>query len=329
MNQLSFSDIEYQNRKRITKREEFLAIMEEIIPWQEWLDYINPYYPDGKRGRPPRGLETLLRMYLLQCWFNLSDEGIEDALYDSYALRSFMKINFNDEQVPDATTLLKFRHRLEEHGLTKVLFDAIKNGLEQAGCLMRGGTIVDATIIQAPSSTKNANKQRDPEMKSTKKGKQYHFGLKCHVGVDVATGYVHTLETTPANVHDVEVGAKLLRQDDEVVYGDSGYLGLDKRQEMQNHPKANSIDYRINQRPSKLKDLPAYTAQKHIEKRKSQIRNKVEHLFRWIKCQFGYTKTRYKGLYKNTQRLYMLLASTNLIMCAKANRTLGGTGASS
>ena len=165
----SFSDIEYSLRKRTTKREEFLRAMDEFIPWGEWIAYIEPYYPGGERGCPPMGIEKMLRMYLLQCWFNLSDEGIEDAIYDSYALRSFMKINFVNEQVPDATTLLKFRHLLEKHDIGKVFFQAIARTLEKYGYMMRGGSIVDATLIQAPSSTKNAEKQRDPEMCQTKK----------------------------------------------------------------------------------------------------------------------------------------------------------------
>ena len=178
MGQMNFSDFEYSLRKKKTKREEFLEIMEEIIPWDEWVEFVRPYYPDGKRGRPTKGIEKMLRMYLLQVWFNLSDEGVEDAIYDSYAMRKFMKINFTDEQVPDATTLLKFRHLLEEHHLGEQMFRAINYVLGQAGCMMKGGTVVDATIINAPSSTKNAEGKRDPEMHSTKKGNEWRFGMK-------------------------------------------------------------------------------------------------------------------------------------------------------
>jgi IS5 family transposase len=176
-------------RKRTTRREEFLKIMDEIIPWDEWVAYIEPHYPSGERGRPPLGIEKMLRMYFLQCWFNLSDEGIEDAIYDSHALRSFMKINLAIEQVPDATTLLKFRHLLEEHGIGKLFFQAIARTLDSCGYMMRGGTIVDATLISAPSSTKNADKKRDPEMRQTNKGNTRRFGMKCHVGVDAGSGY--------------------------------------------------------------------------------------------------------------------------------------------
>ena len=233
MSQQSFSDMEYSLRKRTTKREEFLDIMDEIIPWDEWVDLIKPHYFSGKRGRPPKGIEKMLRMYLLQCWFTLSDEGVEDAIYDSYAFRKFMGINFLEEQVPDATTLLHFRRMMEESKLGEQLFRAINYVIEQSGYLMRGGTIVDATIINAPSSTKNAEKSRDPEMHQTKKGNEWRFGMKCHAGVDAGSGLVHTIEVTAANVHDINVTAKLIREDDEVVYGDSGYLGIEKREEIQ------------------------------------------------------------------------------------------------
>ncbi len=184
MKQQTFSDIEYSGRKRKTKREYFLDIMEDMIPWGEWVELIKPLYFKGNRGRPPRGIEIMLRMYLLQCWFNLSDEGVEDAICDSYAFRKFMGINFMEEQAPDATTLLHFRHLLEESKLGEAMFKAIQMGLEHGGCIMHGGTIVDASIINAPSSTKNAEKARDPEMHQTKKGKEWRFGMKTHISVN-------------------------------------------------------------------------------------------------------------------------------------------------
>ena len=211
MSQMTFSDYEYSCRKKKTKREEFLDVMEDIIPWDEWVEFVRPYYPSGKRGRPTKGIEKMLRMYLLQVWFNLSDEGIEDAIYDSYAFRKFMGINFNEEQVPDATTLLKFRHLLEKHHIGEQLFRAINYVLEQGGAMMKGGTIVDATIINAPSSTKNKEKTRDPEMHQTKKGNEWRYGMKCHIGVDAGTGYVHTVTATSANVHDITETHNLLR----------------------------------------------------------------------------------------------------------------------
>jgi IS5 family transposase len=321
MKQQTFSDIEYGGRRRQTKRDEFLAIMNEIIPWDEWVAYIEPYYPKGERGRPPKGIEKMLRMYLLQVWFSLSDEGVEDAIYDSYAMRKFMGINFCEEQVPDATTLLHFRRLIEENGIGKVFFDAINRCLTKCGHMMKGGTIVDATIINAPSSTKNASGERDPEMRQTKKGNQYYFGMKCHVGVDAGTGYIHSLEVTAANEHDVTVGASLIREDDAVVYGDAGYLGLDKRPEIQTDSHKSLIDYRIAQRPGKRKTMPQGIAKDwndFIERRKASVRSKVEHPFHIVKNLFGYRKAVYRGLAKNRNRLFMLFASANLLMCARS-----------
>ena len=324
MKQQTLSDMEYSNRKKKTKREEFLEIMEEIIPWDEWVGIIRPYYPAGKRGRPPIDLEQMLRMYLLQIWFNLSDPGTEDAIYDSYAMRKFVGIDFLTDSVPDETTLCNFRHLLEEHKLNKLFFDAINRVMEASGHIMRGGTIVDATIIDAPSSTKHAEKKRDSEMHSAKKGNQWRFGMKCHVGVDAGTGYVHTIEVTPANVHDVTAASKLIREDDEVVYGDSGYLGIQKRPEVANDENFSSIDYRINLRPGRFPKVSdnAIDWTRWIEKRKSSVRCKVEHIFRIIKCQFGYRKVRYRGLRKNKNRLYAMFACANLYILAKAGRKL-------
>jgi IS5 family transposase len=324
MKRPSLSDIEYSMRKRKTKREEFLRIMDEIIPWDEWVACIKPYYPDGQRGRPPKGIEKMLRMYLLQCWFNLSDEGLEDAIYDSYAMRTFMGINFFAEQVPDATTLLNFRHLLEKHNIAKLFFHAISSNLERHGYMMRGGTIVDATLISAPSSTKNEKKERDPEMHQAKKGNQYYFGMKCHVGVDAGSGYVHSLETTAANVHDITVAHQLIREDDEVVYGDSGYIGIEKREEVQHSPHLSTKEYRINRRHKSVQRMPegCIDWEKLIERRKSSVRSKVEHPFLIIKRYFGFAKTVYRGLVKNTHRLYTLFTSSNLLMCARAGRPL-------
>ena len=324
MKQVSFTEIEYGLRKRTTKREEFLRAMDEFIPWDEWVTYIEPYYPSGKRGRPPMGIEKMLRMYLLQCWFNLSDEGIEDAIYDSYALRWFMKLSFVDKQVPDATTLLKFRHLLEKHGIAKVFFNAFTNTLEKCGYLMRGGTIVDATLIQAPSSTKNEKKERDPEMHQTKKGNQYYFGMKNHIGVDAGSGYVHSLETTAANAHDITMASRLIRKNDTVVYGDAGYLGIEKREEITADAHLSSIEYRINRRVGSVQKVPEgyHNWEKQIERSKSSVRSKVEHPFLIVKRFFGYSKTVYRGLAKNTHRLHMLFTSANLLMCIRAGRPL-------
>ena len=324
MKQETFSDIEYSNRKRKTRREEFLEIMDEIIPWEEWISVIAPFYPKGKRGRPAKGIEKMLRMYLLQVWFNLSDEGTEDAIYDSYAMRKFMGINFLEEDVPDATTLLKFRRLLEENGLNKVFFDAINRVMVETGHMLKGGTVIDATIINASPSTKNAKKSRDPEMHQTKKGNEWRFGMKCHIGVDAFSGLVHTIAVTPANTHDITVAAELIREDDEVVYADSGYLGIEKREEVGADEHLSGIDYRINRRPSSLQKVSDRSIDwDHvIEHAKSSVRCKVEHPFRTVKCLFGYHKAVYKGLAKNENRLYALFASANLYALASHGRSL-------
>ena len=325
MNQMTFSDMEYSGRKRVTQKEKFLREMNDIIPWGDWVNKILPYYPKGKRGRPPRGIEVMLRMYLLQIWFNLSDEGLEDAIYDSYAMRNFVGINFLEEQVPDATTLLKFRHLLEGHNLGEAIFNDIKERLQQAGLMMRGGTIVDATIIHSTPSTKNKEGKRDPEMHQTRKGNQWYHGMKVHTGVDCGSGYVHTITGTAANVHDLEEAPKLLRPDDEVAYGDSGYLGIPEQEIVKNDEHLSQIEYRINLRPSSLKTSPEFTGinwEKKIEHRKSSIRCKVEHIFLIVKRQFGYNKVVYRGISKNMNRFHVLFASANLLMCIRAGRKL-------
>ncbi len=323
MKQQTFSDIEYGNRRKKTKREEFLDSMNEIIPWDHWIELISEYYPSGKRGRPPRGIETMLRMYLMQNWFNLSDAAIEDAIYDSYAMRSFMHIDFLEEQVPDATTLLKFRHLLEEYKIGEKIFADVTARLEQSGLIMHGGTIVDATIIAAPSSTKNKEHKRDEEMHQTKKGNQWYFGMKVHSGVDAGSGYVHTITGTSANVHDVSEAEKLIREDDEVMYGDSGYLNIEDHLESMGESRRSSLKFRINVRPSSIKMSPKYDGirwDENIENRKSSTRCKVEHPFLIVKRHFGYSKTVYKGLAKNMNRFNILFACANLLMCIRAGR---------
>ena len=323
MNQMTFSDVEYSHRKKTTKKEKFLSGMDAIIPWESWVAMIAPFYPSGERGRPPRGIEPMLRMYLLQVWFNLSDESVEEAIYDSYAFRQFVGINFLEEQVPDATTLLNFRHLLEDHGLCKALFEDVNARLEAAGLMMRGGTIVDATIIAAPSSTKNKEGKRDPEMHQVKKGNQWHYGMKVHAGVDAGSGYVHTITGTAANVHDIDETANLLREDDHVCYGDSGYTGVAKREEISGNEHFRDIEFRINLKPSRIK-MPADYAgiqwDRMIENRKSSVRCKVEHPFLIVKRQFGYAKVVYRGIAKNMNRFFALFASANLVQCIRAGR---------
>lgn len=324
MKQQTFSDIEYSNRRKKTKREEFLDSMEQMIPWKHWVDFISPYYPSGKRGRPPKDIEIMLRMYLMQNWFNLSDEGIEDAIYDSYAMRNFMHIDFLTEQVPDATTLLHFRHLIEDNRIGEAIFNNVIEKLDKAGLIMHGGTIVDATIISAPSSTKNRDGKRDPEMHQTKKGNQWYHGMKIHSGVDAGSGYVHTITGTAANVHDIEETAKLVRKDDKVVYGDSGYSGAAKREEIQGDEHLSTLEFRTNVRPSSIKVPNSYQGvnwDKQIENRKSSVRCKVEHPFLIVKKQFGYCKAVYRGIAKNLNRFHVLFASANLVMCARTGRS--------
>ena len=298
--------------------------MDGIIPWEYWASIIRPCYPSGKRGRPPKNIETMLRMYLMQNWFNLSDEGIEDAIYDSYAMRSFMRLDFLTEQVPDATTLLHFRHLIEENKIGEKIFDDVKSRLEKAGLMMHGGTIVDATIIAAPSSTKNRDGKRDPEMHQTKKGNQWYHGMKVHSGVDAGSGYVYSITGTATNVHDIEEAGKLLRKDDKVAYGDSGYSGIEKRNDIKNDEQFSKIEFRINRRPSSIKVPDSYKGinwDKEIESRKSSTRCKVEHPFLIVKRQFGYAKVAYRGIAKNMNRFHILFASANLVMCARAGRS--------
>ena len=324
MGQISFTEAEYSKRRRRTKREEFLDLMDGIIPWKEWVEIIRPYYYQNTRGRRAKDIETMLRMYLMQNWFNLSDEGIEDAIYDSYAMKKFLKIDFNEESVPDATTLLKFRHMLEQNLIGAKIFVDVKRRLDSVGLMMHGGTIVDATIVEAPSSTKNQDRERDPEMHQTKKGNQWHYGMKVHIGVDAGTGYVHTITATAANVHDIEEAPKLLREDDTVGYGDAGYLGIQNRPEIKNDPNLKNIDFRINKRPSSIKVTEkiysGFNWDKYIESRKSSVRCKVEHAFLIIKREFGYVKVAYRGIAKNLNRFNILFASANLLMCLRAGR---------
>lgn len=325
MKQLTLTDAEHSGRKKTTRREEFLKSMDAIIPWEAWIEMIRPHYPSGKRGRPVRGIETMLRMYLLQIWFNLSDVGVEDAIYDSYAMKSFMRLDFYQEQVPDATTLLKFRHLLEKHQIGEKIFSDLKERLDKAGLLMHGGSIVDATIIHAPSSTKNAKGERDAEMHQVKKGNQWYFGMKVHAGVDAGTGFVHTITGTAANVHDSQQISELIRKDDEVVYGDSGYLGAPEQDAIKSNESFSKIKFRINKRPSSLKINDCYKGEnwdRSIERSKSSVRSKVEHPFLIVKRYFGYCKVVYKGIAKNMNRFNLLFACANLLMCVRANRNL-------
>lgn len=316
--QQNFTDLEYTNRRRTTKREVFLEKMDAIVPWEAWGKIVEPYYPEGKRGRKPIEIERMLRMTMLQVWFNLSDEGIEDAIYDSYAMKTFMGINFSDgEQTPDATTLCKFRKLLNDHDLQKQFFDQIQDILEKEGKQVTGGTIVDATIIDASNSTKNREKKRDPEMHSTRKRTKWYFGMRIHIGTDPVHGFVHSIHATPANVSEAKVAQKLLRKSDSVVYGDAGYLKMERY-------ITDGVErvYRINRQEGTFKrhygDSLAWQLEKELEKRKSSMRCKVEYVFHIVKDIFHWRKVRYRGIYKNACHANILFASANLYMLAMA-----------
>ena len=317
--QPSFTDVEYGNRRRVSRREQFLETMNATIPWARLVALIEPhYYKDrpGKRGRKAKPVETMLRMYLLQVWFSLSDEGVEDAVYDSYAMRRFLGLDFAVEQVPDATTLLHFRHLLEEHHVGEKLLAAQNEVFDANGWIMRGGSIVDATIIAAPSSTKNATGTRDPAMHQTRKGNQWYFGMKAHIGVDAGTGYVHTVTATAANVHDLDEAVNLVRAGDEVVYADAGYQGAANRPEIAGDEHLSKVAWQIAARKGVLKTMAA--PDRVAQSRQASVRAKVEHPFLIVKRDFGFTKTRYRGLAKNLHHLHVAFALANWLMRARA-----------
>ena len=315
--QASFSELEYAKKKKQTRRDRFLNEIEAVTPWSEIIAVISPHYPinDG-RGRPTTALELMLRMYVAQQCFGLSDEGIEDALYDSQAIRRFVGLDLGRQTAPDATTLLKFRHLLEEHQLTAAIFSAINAHLAQQGLFMRAGTIVDATLIAAPPSTKNEEGKRDDEMHQVKKGNQWHFGMKAHIGVDANSGLVHTVIGTAANVHDVTQAQSLLHGEETDVFGDAGYQGVEKREENLETP----VDWHIAMRPGKRRTLdrsPLGVLMEKLEQAKASIRAKVEHPFHVVKNLFSHRKTRYKGLAKNTAQLFTLFGFANLVLARR------------
>ncbi|WP_444893203.1 IS5 family transposase [Microbulbifer sp. TRSA001] len=312
MHQVTFAEAEYKLKRRITLREKFLSQMESLIPWQRLEAQITPCYPQGKRGRQPYPLSVMLRIHCMQLFYNLSDPAMEDALYEIESMRSFAGLTLSGP-IPDETTILNFRHLLELNQLGAALFDEINKHLAENGMVLREGTIVDATIISAPTSTKNKKKERDPEMHQTKKGNQWHFGMKMHIGVDDVLGVIHSIDTTAANSHDVTTTERVLHGEEKRIWGDSGYIGAEKREEL----KEREADWYIAMKPSKLKTLPGRDALGKAEKIKAQIRAKVEHPFRYIKRVFGYDKARYRGLLKNTERLCLLAGFTNLLIGRK------------
>lgn len=326
--QRSFSDLEYGAKKKVTRRDRFLGEIDAVTPWSTLVAVVDPFYPKGEGcGRPPIGVERMLRMYVAQQCFGLSDEGTEDAIYDSQAIRAFIGIDLNREAAPDATTLLKFRRLLEAHGLTQGIFTAINTHLAQKGLLLKEGTVVDATIIAAPSSTKNQDGKRDPEMHQTKKGNQWHFGMKAHIGVDAESGLTHTLVTPPAHVSDVTQAHALLHGDESTAFGDAGYQGVEKREENQN----STVSWHVALRPGKRKALPDTASGRlaeQIEQIKASVRAKVEHPFHIVKNRFGHKKARYRGLAKNAAQLMTLFGLANLLIAKRRLFALHAQGAS-
>lgn len=311
-----------QSSKR-TRRRVFLDEMDSVVPWSELVALISPYMPEGRRGRPPFAVEVMLRIHFMQQWFNLSDPAMEEALHDMALFRDFAGLGNWNEPVPDETTILRFRRVLEKHKLAPKILETINDLLRNKGLMLRAGTVVDATLIAAPSSTKNAQGERDPEMKQSKKGGQWYFGMKAHIGVDVDSGLVHTVRGTAGSVHDVTEANSLLHGEETVAFGDAGYQGVDKR------PDAKSgVDWNIAMRPGKRRALDKSQDVNRLidelEKLKASIRAKVEHPFRVIKRQFGHVLVRYRGLAKNTAQLHTLFALSNLWM---VRRQLGGVQA--
>jgi len=317
--QTTFAHAEFAAKKKTTRREKFLARMEAVIPWAKLLVVLEPHYPKGQRGRPPVGLERMLRVYFLQQWYALADEALEDALYDSQALQRFARIDLSAEGVPDATTLLKFRRLLETHDLCKGLFTAINADLAARGLLLREGTLVDATLIAAPPSTKNKDKQRDPEMHQTKKGNQWYFGMKAHIGADRDSKLVHTVVVTAANVADIAKTAELLHGEETQVHADAGYTGVAKRPEIVALER--KIDWQIAGKRSVIKALAEGAekeALKAVERAKAAVRAFVEHPFHIVKNLFRHRKVRYRGLAKNGHQLYTLFGLANVVIGARA-----------
>ena len=300
-----------------TRKRVFLEEMERVVPWQELLTLIVPHMPAGKTGRPPYSAELLLRIHFLQQRFGLSDPAMEEALYDVPLYRQFAGLDVGSGKVPDESTLLRFRHLLETHNLAAHMLLVINTTLAAQGLMLKTGTVVDATLIDAPSSTKNKDGKWDPEMHQTKKGNQWFFGMKAHIGVDADSGLVHTVVGTAANNHDITQAAELLHGEESTVWADAGYSGIEKRPEAQEL----CINWEVAMRPGKRKQLdtdnPIGALLNTVEKTKASIRAKVEHPFRVIKCQFGFTKVRYRGLKKNTAQLTTLFALSNLWMARK------------
>ena len=310
MKQMTLAAVKgFEVHGRATRKAEFLARMQTLVPWAQCCALIEAHYPKAGNGRPPVGLERMLRMYLIANWFNLADEACEDALYDIAAFRDFCHIDLGCERAPDATTLLNFRHLLEQHQLGAALFAKVGELLQANGMKLSGGTIVDATLIAAPPSTKNEEQRRDPEMHQSKKGKQWHFGMKLHIGMDSQSGLIHSASVTSGNVHDSQELPNLLRGEETRLYGDSAYRGEKQKKRLKElAPRAKDF---TNKRA--YKNRPLTDADKNTNRRKSAVRSKVEHPFLTLKRFWGFAKVRYRGLAKNANRAFAMLAMINLV----------------
>ena len=315
MKQISLATTGFELVTKRTRKREFLDEMNLVVPWSELVELIEPHAPLGKTGRPPFAVSTMLRIHFMQQWFGLSDPAMEEALHDTPLYCEFAGLDAGITRLPDESTILRFRHLLEEHNLSIQLMATINATLATRGLMLKVGTVVDATLIGAPSSTKNSRGERDPQMHQTKKGNQWHFGMKAHIGVDADSGLVHTVIGTAANVNDVTQGHGLLHGEETVVFADAGYQGAAKR------PEATGVAWHVAMRPGKRRALDKQTKLGALldkaEQLKASVRAKVEHPFRVIKCQFGFTKVRYRGLAKNTAQLITLFALSNLWMARR------------
>jgi transposase, IS5 family len=330
MKQMSLSESGFERKTKRTRKREFLDEVDLVVPWAELVALIAPYAPapGAKGGRPPFAVQTMLRIHLVQQWFNLSDPAMEEALYDTPMFREFVGLDAGEDNLPDESTILRFRHLLEVHNLSIQILATVNATLTAKCLLLKSGTVVDATLIAAPSSTKNQDGERDPEMHQTKKGNQWHLGMKAHAGVDADSGLVHREATTAANAHDVTQAHALLHGEESDVFADSGYRGVEKREEIQaQHP---DVNWHIAMMPGKRKaldkDTPMGAILEKLEQTKASIRAKVEHPFRVIKRQFGFVKVKYRGLAKNTANLVTLFALSNLWMVRKRLVNMGAQG---
>jgi transposase, IS5 family len=317
--QRTFASLEWSRKGKVTRRERFLAEMDAVIPWPRLVGLIEPHYPKAGLGRQPHELERMLRIYFLQQWFNLSDPAAEDAIYDSESMRRFARVELGEDTVPDESTILRFRHLLEKHQLTAAIFEAINGLLESRRLLLRSGTIVDATIIAAPSSTKNEAGARDPEMKQTRKGKNWHFGMKLHVGTDVQ-GRVHSVRATHAAESDIGQMPHLLHGAERVIYGDQAYWKQADREAYEDR----GVRYRVNRR-ARSRTQPLSERWRWINRTRSRTRARGEHAFHVIKRLWGFHKVRYRGLAKNLARAYVLFALSNLYLVRRRLLPRGAT----